>query len=124
VPYLVATESLRYDHARALALEDRVKDIGKLADDDILRFWDWYGEYRKNQGDPIKTCPFCGRAELDIADHAVDLTTRGPPQTFGRIIAQGSHPSILVICQNCGYSQLFNALIVFQIEPPGDALNG
>ncbi|MBU1209929.1 MAG: hypothetical protein KJ587_01490 [Alphaproteobacteria bacterium] len=56
-----------------------------------------------------KACPVCAQNHWTIADHAV---TPSISHGSGLIIGGPSYPHALVICNNCGHTLFFNAVLM------------
>ncbi len=74
---------------------------------DKVRAWiddHWKGE---------KTCPICRNSRWDIGDVAAEL--RQLPQE-GRFMEESSYPLVVITCGTCGYTFLFNAVVIGLVE--------
>ena len=60
-----------------------------------------------------KSCPACDRREFSIGEHVVHT-----PIHFGGALKFGGpmYPQLAVVCKNCGYTLLFNAVLMGIIE--------
>ena len=86
-----------------------------MADDDTLLTLEqknvaiaWLNE----RGAREPTCPACGQNTWFIGDHLV----AAPVYSGGMIIGGPVYPNFMIICQNCGNTQYFNAVIAKIIE--------
>lgn len=76
----------------------------------IARFWNNF------QG-----CPICGRKEWQLAGNLVNLHIAYPDAAL--TVGGPVYPQALLICETCGYTMLFNA-VMMGLAKPGDASNG
>ena len=65
-----------------------------------------------------KTCPICTRNTWAVSEDILEMRP-----FMGGGLATGGHiyPLIAVVCNYCGYSLLFNALVTRMIDKPIDS---
>jgi len=84
-------------------------DESGSARDRVQKVFAWIAEKWKGP----RQCPICAQERWSVQELMSRLPTVS--QESGINLARG-YPQILVICENCGYTLSFNA-IVMQIEP-------
>lgn len=62
-----------------------------------------------------KTCPVCDANKWQAPDDLVEIR---PYHGGGLVVGGAVYPAAQVICGNCGYTLLFNALLAGLIEQP------
>ncbi len=90
---------------------------GKLSDDEFTKAKKWLADKIK-----AKACPACKSTKLGLSQWIVDLH---PLPEYPRL-PEVSYPSLNVVCANCGYTQLYNAIIagiVSRDAPDSDSAN-
>lgn len=71
----------------------------------------WFEEKKK-----IRTCDCCGENSWMLSE---DIVTTPIFSNSGMIIGGKSYPHVMLICNNCGNTKLFNA-VKMGILPPSD----
>lgn len=89
---------------------------GKLTPEDQKKVSDWLREKWKTPAN----CPICGSTNWTIGDHLIQpLTFFGGGVSIGGI----TYPQVMVISNDCGYTRLFNAVMLGllpQAPPTGE----
>lgn len=81
---------------------------------DVNKVIEWLNS--KWQG--AKTCPICRENKWIVSDKTVELHFFNPG---GLVIGGPVIPLVVVTCNNCGHTLLFNALKVGAIQAPQQA---
>lgn len=69
-----------------------------------------------------KACPICTQSKWSIAEHVVQPVTHSP---IGALNLGGgpAYPAVPMICNTCGYTVYFNAVIMGLFAPAKEAEN-
>jgi predicted nucleic-acid-binding Zn-ribbon protein len=89
---------------------------GKLTAAEKQLAIDWINRHWRGRS---QACPICGNTNWTLADHLVQPTTVGAQNAL--ILGGTSYPVVMIISPTCGYTMLFNAVImglVPQAHPP------
>ena len=77
---------------------------GRFSDDEKSVISDWLAKnWTRN-----RTCPISGHNQWTFADYLVTA----PVHSGMSYLGGPSYPAVLVTCDNCGYTMLFNAVIM------------
>jgi predicted nucleic-acid-binding Zn-ribbon protein len=85
-------------------------DNGKLSPEEKKKITDWLQKRWKES----PKCPISGDDDWAIGDHAITPVIMGKQ---GGIFGDVGYPHIMLICKTCGYTILFNA-VMMGIFPP------
>jgi hypothetical protein len=75
--------------------------LGELSDDEKERVKTWVTEKTAREE---FLCPVCAIGEICIADHVVQFVPASP--------ANIAYPAVLLVCENCGFIQMFNSVVM------------
>lgn len=93
---------------------------GKLADADVVHTSHWLMTHSQT-GRNWELCPFCGKEEMNIADHIGNVPVfRAPTHAnpYPVLTSAFTFPYIQLLCENCGYTQLFSAVGIGLLKNP------
>lgn len=76
---------------------------------DIEKAMAWIDEHWKGK----KACPICENTKWLVGDAAGEV--RAMPEN-ARLVSGSKYPLVLVTCQVCGYTLLFNAIVIGLVE--------
>jgi hypothetical protein len=78
---------------------------GKLSAQDKKTIDAWLGKHWSIG----RTCPISGGSSWTVADDLIGMPivdNRGQPTTAG------SYPQVMLVCEECGYTRTFNAMVM------------
>lgn len=81
---------------------------GELTDDEMDRAKKWIAD-KAGFGGKVPSCPIC-KGNWGIANKLAHVSAGHPLTT-------ASFPCVVTLCNNCGYSQLFNAIKMGVVSP-------
>ena len=87
---------------------------GKLTDEDKDKIKKWFADKWK---EPV-ICPVCRGDAWIIADHVVTTVRAGEKATF---VGGITYPQVMVICNKCGLTLFFNAVMMGVVKPKEEA---
>ena len=82
-----------------------------VAQEDLQKAIAWIDEHWKGQ----KTCPICANTRWGIADTVGEV----PTVDLNKEPTERAYPLVILTCQTCGYTVLFNATVVGLMEKGG-----
>ena len=93
---------------------------GKLSDADVLYIAHWLITHSQTDR-KWDVCPFCGKEEMNIADHIGNIPVFRPPtddNPFPILSSGFTFPYVQVLCENCGYTHQFSAVRMGLLKNP------
>ncbi len=64
----------------------------------------------------VGSCPECGSQKMTLGDHVVQPMNAS---AGGVSIGGPSYPQIMIVCENCGHTKYFNAVVIGILDEGG-----
>lgn len=88
-------------------MPEEKKDIFRLDDEQAKRFVRWL----ESKWGRESHCPHCRASEWSLEPHIISLRITNPKKPGDLYVGSPTYPCIPVVCNNCGYTALVNALM-------------